>query len=289
MIKLFCLLITICSAVQLWAHPGIGIVMDSKGNLYYTDLKQVLRIDNQGRKTIVVPNVHTHELFLDKEDNLFGEHLWYNGEALDTWGHYVWKRAANGTIEKIIPDTEGFLSNYSFVRDHAGNMFYAERSHACQKMVRKNAGNQSITLMGDQCFHNIRNMAATEEGNVYIMDLFDLKKMDARGHVTTIAANLQENDGSTFASSQPNNPHLIMGITVDDQENIYATISGGRQIKKITRNGVVSIAATIAEPWAPSGILVSPAGDLYILEYKTANTFEARVEKVSSTGKRKVY
>jgi hypothetical protein len=289
MTKMLCLIFAMSCTVQLWAHPGIGIVMDSQGNVYYTDLKQVLKIDSQGRKTIAVPNVHTHELFIDKEDNLFGEHLWYNGEAKDTWGHYVWKRSASGTLEKVIPNTEGFLSNYSFVRDHAGNMFYAERSHACQKMVRKNANNQTITLMGDQCFRNIRNMAATEEGNIYIIDLFDLKKMDVRGHVTTVAANLQENDGSVFSPSETNDPHLIMGIAVDNQENIYAAISGGRQIKKITKNGVVTMAATVAEPWAPSGILVSPSGDLYILEYKIANTFEARVEKVSSTGKRTVY
>ncbi|MBS1544887.1 MAG: hypothetical protein JST14_14725 [Bacteroidetes bacterium] len=29
------------------AHPGIGIVQDSRGNIYYTDLKQVLKLDLQ--------------------------------------------------------------------------------------------------------------------------------------------------------------------------------------------------------------------------------------------------
>ena len=70
------LLVTISS----FAHPGIGIVMDSKGNVYYTDLTQVFKIDINGKKTVVVKNVHTHELYIDKSDNLFGEHLWYGGE-----------------------------------------------------------------------------------------------------------------------------------------------------------------------------------------------------------------
>ncbi|HLA68420.1 MAG TPA: hypothetical protein VJN65_01860 [Bacteroidota bacterium] len=36
------------------AHPGIGIVMDSKGNVYYTDLKRVWKIAPNGQKTIAV-------------------------------------------------------------------------------------------------------------------------------------------------------------------------------------------------------------------------------------------
>ena len=59
------------------AHPGIGIVKDSKGSIYYTDLKQVWKITN-GNKTVVVPNVHTHELYVDKNDDLYGEGGYYD-------------------------------------------------------------------------------------------------------------------------------------------------------------------------------------------------------------------
>src|SRR5262245_329150 len=90
------------------AHPGVGIVLDSKGVLYYTDLKQVWKLAPDGSKTVAVPGVHTHELWLDRQDNLYGEHLWYDGEDLDTWGHRVWRRRANGTIEDYIPARAGF-------------------------------------------------------------------------------------------------------------------------------------------------------------------------------------
>ena len=39
------------------AHPGIGIVKDSKGNIYYTDLKQVWRISSEGSKTAMLNHV----------------------------------------------------------------------------------------------------------------------------------------------------------------------------------------------------------------------------------------
>ena len=47
------------------AHPGVGIVRDRAGNVYYTDLTHVWRIAPNGRKAIVVRNVHTHELAMD--------------------------------------------------------------------------------------------------------------------------------------------------------------------------------------------------------------------------------
>ncbi len=96
-------------AFGIVAHPGVGIVMDSKGNVYYPDLKQVWKINTQEKKSVVVLNVHTHELYIDAHDNLYGEHLWYNGEKLDTWGHYVWRYSAGGTFEKIIPERGAFL------------------------------------------------------------------------------------------------------------------------------------------------------------------------------------
>src|SRR5829696_1534278 len=100
---------------KMIAHPGIGIVKDSKGNIYYTDLKQVWKIASNGSKTAVVPGVHTHELYIDGQDNLYGEHLWYNGESKDTWGHYAWCLKNGGELVKEINPTEGFLTNYSFV------------------------------------------------------------------------------------------------------------------------------------------------------------------------------
>lgn len=95
-------------AVTAAAHRGVGIVMDSRGTVFYTDLSQVWKIEPGGRKTVAVANVHTHELYLDGDDNLYGEHLWYEGEATDRGGHYVWKRHADGKLERIISAHNGF-------------------------------------------------------------------------------------------------------------------------------------------------------------------------------------
>lgn len=60
-------------AVGTTAHPGIGIVCDSRGNIFYSDLENSWKTGPDGNSTIVVHNVHSHELSLDAGDNLYGE------------------------------------------------------------------------------------------------------------------------------------------------------------------------------------------------------------------------
>ena len=260
--KLLVILIAHLSLTAL-GHPGIGIVMDTKGNVFYTDLTHIWKIDRQGKKTIAVSNVHSHEICIDSLDNLYGEHLWYNGEAKDTWSHYVWKLTANGKIEKIIPDTEGFLSNYSFVRDHAGHMFWIDRDNKdCQKVIRKNPGG-TIRRISDQCHSDIQWITSTTNGTVYLVDQHDLKKVDPLGHVITLTNNLTDSN-HLFTNEED---HYLGGISTDKTENIYVADCTARRVMKVTQQGKVSVALKTNTPWAPSGIFVAPNDDLWILEY----------------------
>src|SRR5690242_774748 len=120
-----------------FAHPSVSVVVDRKGNVYYSDLKQVWRVDAQGTKSVVVPNVHTHELWLDSSDALYGEHLWYTGpqDGSGKWFHRVWQRSADGHMTDVVPTTEGFRTTFSFARDAQGNGYMTEESSA-PKIVR---------------------------------------------------------------------------------------------------------------------------------------------------------
>jgi hypothetical protein len=117
------------------AHPAIGVVEDSRGNVFFTDLASVWRVAPDGAITRAVPGVHTHELYVDADDSLFGEHLWYEGDATKEWGHRAWKLAKDGTLTDVIPAREGFLTDYSFVRDRAG---------ARVRRIRKDGSNERL-------------------------------------------------------------------------------------------------------------------------------------------------
>ena len=82
-------------------HPGIGVVMDKRGNVFYSDLAQVWRISPDGQKKVVVPNVHTHELGMDDQGNLYGEDSHYSGEATNKWDHSYWKLSAAGKLSYV--------------------------------------------------------------------------------------------------------------------------------------------------------------------------------------------
>jgi sugar lactone lactonase YvrE len=265
----------------VYSHPGIGIVMDSKQNVFYTDLVHVWKIDDSGKKSIAVRNVHTHELYIDDQDNLFGEHLWYNGEAVDTWGHYVWKLTSSGNLSKVVPDTEGFRKDYSFVHDHMGRMYHAQGPQSCQHIVRVNK-DKSTSILGDQCLNNIRWMTASEQGQLYIIDGGNLMQLDLSGRVSTLAADVPKPKLTQFFV---NKNHYLGGLATDKDQNVYVCDFSARNVKKISKTGKVTIAAETDLPWAPSGVLIDERnGDLWLLEYSIAN--EGRVERISPDGKR---
>src|SRR5687768_16174030 len=99
-------LLLLAAAVPARAHPGVGIVMDRQGYVFYTDLQHVWRIAPNGGKSIAVRDVHTHELSMDGAGNLFGEDSEYLGG--DRWRTRVWRRAPDGRMTDVIPWTDGF-------------------------------------------------------------------------------------------------------------------------------------------------------------------------------------
>src|SRR5262249_25623195 len=116
-------LVLLLAGTTAEAHPGVGIVQDSRGNGFFTHLERVWMIRPDGALSVAVPDVHTHELCLDTDDALYGEHLWFDGGG---WHHRVWCRKRDGTLVEVLSAHGGFLTDYSFVRDRAGNMYWAE-------------------------------------------------------------------------------------------------------------------------------------------------------------------
>jgi streptogramin lyase len=257
------------------AHPGIGIVKDSKGNIYYTDLKQVWKIDPVTQKqAVVVHGVHTHELFIDANDDLYGEHLWYNGEALDTWGHYVWRLRSNGLLDTVVRPSAGFLENYSFVRDSLGNMYWVQR-FASTSRIQQAAASGKVTTLAEGKFKNIRWIYATPGGTVYFIDLTDLYKIE-NGQLQLVAAKLEERTSLTgFTDLQ----HNVYGIWPDREGNIYVAILGGQAVKKIAPDGAVKEVVYSPGLWRPSAGIFDNNGNMWLMETNAVN--EVRVRKIT--------
>jgi streptogramin lyase len=265
------------------AHPGIGIVMDSRGDVFYTDLKQVWRIAPDGTKSVAVPNVHTHELCLDSAGNLYGEHLWYEGDATKQWGHRVWRRSPDGKVVDIVPARKGFLTDYSFVRDRQGNMYWADRGEK-STAIRRRSADGAMTTLATAPFRDVRWMTVTPDGVVYLIDYHDLVRVAPDGSVATVARDLSERSRLQF---QVDDRHALMGLFAAGDGSVYVADYAGRAVKKVSPKGPTSVAARTSGLWSPTGVMVAPSGDLWILEYSLSGS--ARVRRIAKNGSARVF
>jgi hypothetical protein len=275
------------------AHPGIGIVVDRDGSVFYTDLKQVWRVAPDGTRSIAVPHVHTHELYLAANGDLFGEHVWYEGDATKRWGHRVWKRGLDGTIVDVIPPTVGFLEDYSFVRDARGCMYWAgdgERDAGPRLTIRKRSPDGTVTTLAGGTsgrrdgvgaaaqFVDVRWIAASPDGTVVALDSGSIRRIGPDGTVTTLASGL---DTAGWHWLTGEKCHHIMGLCADAKGDVFVAHTDGQRVLKIAPDGKVTTFARSTCGFAPTGVTVAPSGDVYVLEYCGD---AARARKIAADG-----
>jgi len=270
------------SAAPLAAHPGVGIVMDRRGNVFYTDLKQVWKIAPDGGKTVAVPEVHSHELCLDERGNLYGEHVWYEGEATNKWGHRVWRLGTDGKIKDVIPAREGFRTNYSFVRDATGAMYWADRGSPVLFRRRPPDGPVATIAECRDC-RNVRWMTAAPDGTLYFIDGVDLREVLPAGAIRTVARGV----GRRVLTQPQVGRHIVMGLWTDSGRNVYAAVYGSREVMRVSPDGRMRVVARSRLPWSPTGGMVARNGDLWILECSYANA--VRVRRIERSGRVTVY
>ena len=271
------------SCYSLQAHPGIGIVMDSRGNIYYTDLTHVWKISPQGNLMKAVHDVHTHQLYLDENDFLYGEHEWYMGEAVDKWGNYTWVLSPEGKFSKLM-EVEGFLENNRLVRDGTGNSYWLKR-HDDFQLVYQQSMSGNNTLFSSHRFNNIRWMYFSKTDNhLYIVDHLEVKKIAQTGDVAVVSGAFKE-ETTPFAGVADH--HYLFGLWTDTHGVIYVAVFGAGKIKKINPEGDISTFYESEAGWSPCGGLVAPQGISWILEFSEDN--QTRVIRLSADGNRKVY
>lgn len=263
--------VLIASFAMAQAHPGVGIVQDSRGNVYFTDLKQVWKVTPDGNKSVAVPNVHTHELCIDATDNLYGEHLWYEGDASKKWGHRVWRLDSRGTVSDIIAAREGFRNDYSFVRDRDGNMYWADRGE--KTVIKKRSHDGKIATHAAGGFRAVQQMTSSADGTLFLIDTGNLLRISRGGDVTLVADSLSS-QSKPPASVREMNYH--MGLWTDGEAHVYIAVAAERLVLRVDSDGKTTVVARSTAPWSPSGGMLDRDGSLWLLEYSPANAVRAR-------------
>lgn len=272
-----CFLI-LASSLSSSGHPGISIVCDDQGNVYFTDLEHVWRIDPSGDVSIAVKNIHTHQLLLDEIGSIHGEHVWYieNG---DLWAHYLWQLKNSGEFLKITGDIMEFPENNYLVRDRHGSSYYSERVGEKEHLIRKKRdGNKE--LVSEEDFTDIRWIQYSKNRNsLLVVDHTSLKEVCLDGKVKLIKNDFGSNSP---AFSWVNDRHKIMGVWTDNGGNIYTSVFGSQKVVIMDSEGEVLDQIKVNGLWSPSGGVFDKDRNLWLLEYSVRNN--ARVRKISPDG-----
>ncbi len=251
------------SVNQVAAHPGLGLVADKKGNIYYTDLQQVWKIRN-GKKSIAVPKVHTHELFIDADDNLVGEHLWYAGDESKKFYHYLWKLDKEGNKVIIVPESQAYVNvDFSMARDKAGSEYYCKFTDSMHLYKRNASRKEQIVSAFD--FRGVRFFLPQANGDVFFTKHNTVFRVLPDGKIQTLAKNIGKG-----ANAMP------WGVWKGRADEVYVAVFNEGVIKKISSNGEVSEFYKSEKGWAPAHGLFDTNNRLWVLEWSEKN--EVRVK-----------
>lgn len=283
-------------AARAAAHPGTGIVADRARRIYFTDLRQIWRLEPGGRLTVAVPETHTHELFLDEEGNLFGEHLSYEPSA-KRWWTSVWRLTPEGKVSQVQRPTQSLRSDFPAVRDRLGNGFYADVNNHLRetsRIYRRSPGGVVALLAGgawgerdgsgpDARFGSIGGMAAGPDGKLYVADGASIRRVSAEGDVRTIVRDHPLLKRPTLSAGGRSN-HL-MGLAVDGRGVVFVANHGGRSVLRVSPEGDVRRILRARFPWSPTGVALTGSGDLLVLEYRSGPGAQpVRVRRIAPNG-----
>ncbi len=188
--------------------------------------------------------------------------------------------------------------------DRQGNVFVADHvNHLVLKIAPNGiltiaAGNGVRGFSGDgglatnAALNTPLDVAADSRGNVYIADsgTFRVRQVRPNGTIVTVAGGGSGGDGGPATSAALNSP---AGVALDAAGNLIIAESGGRRIRKVAPNGIISTVAgtgqggssgdggpaTAATLTGPVGVAFDGLGNLYI-----ADTGSHRVRKVDGAG-----
>ena len=268
------------------AHPGSGIVVDRKGQVFFSDTGQgVWKIDRAG-KLVFFHKSAFHWMAIDQEGSFTRSRSLSTGRRDAAFERIT----AEGGKPALITS-----SDYPITVGRDRNLYYAPyRREGPMQIVRQTPeGNTSVlaTINADTEGDRIQwvnGIATGPDGSIYFSENSAVRKITMQGDVWVLASRIQVPGCSTDrVPEMPPGPYL-RGLAVDSRGVVYVAANGCRSLLKITPRGEVSVVLQAPSPWSPTGVAFH-RGQIYVLEYDHTPVKERqwppRVRKIASNGK----
>jgi hypothetical protein len=280
---------TILAVASMWllfpaiseAHPASGIVVDSIGNIYFSDLETIWKLDAQGKLTVLRAGErgqHVHELFIDEQDNIYGADVSYN-PATQGWISDVWRITPQNKFAYLLEPTENAPRGWSIWRDPAGNMYAVEQNNNTKTqtvVLRRTPDGVVTTLAGGAYGHadgrgnlakfgSVGGIAFGKDGQLYLSDGPFVRRVAMDGTVTTLANDLLSRTSEDRPRLFAGRYGSLAGLATDDAGNVYVADSGNRRLLKVTKEGKAEVVFRSDPPYFPTGVATS-GSNVYVLE-----------------------
>lgn len=253
------------------AHPAWGIAVDRQGQVYFSDLKTIWKIDAQGELSIFrAGKDHTHDLNVDDAGNLYGAENSYD-PATERFFSAIWKMTAAGSFSYLLDPTDHPPIGTSIWKDCDGNAYHVANYPEGKLLVLKRTLNGNVTVVvgnsnAARNYHqgvpySAGGMAFGADGSLYFTHGSNVSKVTSGGILTPLARNVVVENAS---GGRPERSPLF-GIAVDAEGNALVADHGNRRILKIAPDGQLSTLVRAEEPWFPTGV-ARRGSELYILE-----------------------
>ena len=285
------------------AHPATGIVVDTAGNIYFSDLETIWKFDTQDKLTVFRAGArgrHVHELSIDDRDNVYGADVSYN-PSTKGWISDVWKMTPERTFTYLLEPTENPPRGWSIWRDRAGNMYFIEQNNHTKRetlLLRRTPDGAVTTLAGSAYGHadgkgslarfsSVGGMALGADDSLYLTDGAFLRRVTLDGTVTTLARDLTVRASEDSPRLFAGNDGSLAGLAADSAGNVYVADSGNRRLLKVNKDGTVQVVLRSEPPYFPTGV-AEAGGNLFVLEvgFTLPSAWSApRIKKIHSDGK----
>ena len=269
---------------QAAAHPSVSLVVDSRGNVYFSDLQNVRVVRPDGTIEVVIAGVHTHELWLGPGDVLYGEDVTNVG---DDYRHRVWRLEPDGTVDDVIPWRDGYpddFHDYGFARDAVGRSYVLHRAERSIE-VREASGRllRTVDLSPQPGF--LHWLTVEPDGRVHAAVGSDMLRVEpGAADAEVVATGLIERTGEF---DWVHDRHALMGMWTDTTGAVYVSVYAGQAVKRVTDTGEVQIVARSEGEWSPVGGRIAPYGSMWLLEWSGSN--QVRLRQIGADGAERIF
>ena len=268
-------------ASEALAHPGSGIVVDRRGNVYFVDTGSgVYKIGRDGKLTKLSAPAY-HWMAIDVDNRL---------------GNTTLPRfSAGGATVARSGDAPGILvsSDFPIAVEPDGDLVYPWLGPGERLEVFRLAPSGTTTILktlpANSGLRWLNGIAAARDGSIYFTENKAVRRIAPNGDMTIVVDQVTLADCEPVPGIEADQRPYLRGLDVDAQGVIYVAASGCRAVLKITPDKKITTILRTPGPWSPTGVAIS-GSDLYVLEYlhtpgDNRREWLPRVRKVDSEGR----